>query len=319
MATANQLKMLVKSHFEDNNERFNTIALQIAAHEARLGHTNLTNDIRKIIESSKNNKPRLKSIDSNLQGLFLEIYPQERLSDLVVAPQIKERIERIIHEFTYKDKLFKHNLENRRKIMFSGNPGTGKTMTASIIANELKLPIYVVLMDKIVTKYMGETSAKLRQIFDFIEDVPAVYLFDEFDAIGGQRGKDNEVGEMRRVLNSFLQFIERDHSDSLIIAATNNLELLDQALFRRFDDVIHYQLPTDNEKIQLLKNRLNGNLSKKEIKELLPELDSLSHAEINQACLDVIKTSVIYDLPIRFDLVVKTIKERKSAYKLSAE
>lgn len=319
MATANQLKMLVKSHFEDNNERFNTIALQIAAHEARLGHTNLANDIRKIIESSKNNKPRLKSIDSNLQGLFLEIYPQERLSDLVVAPQIKERIERIIHEFTYKDKLFKHNLENRRKIMFSGNPGTGKTMTASIIANELKLPIYVVLMDKIVTKYMGETSAKLRQIFDFIEDVPAVYLFDEFDAIGGQRGKDNEVGEMRRVLNSFLQFIERDHSDSLIIAATNNLELLDQALFRRFDDVIHYQLPTDNEKIQLLKNRLNGNLSKKEIKELLPDLDSLSHAEINQACLDVIKTSVIYDLPIRFDLVVKTIKERKSAYKLSAE
>ena len=319
MATANQLKMLVKSHFEDNNERFNTIALQIAAHEARLGHTNLANDIRKIIESSKNNKPRLKSIDSNLQGLFLEIYPQERLSDLVVAPQIKERIERIIHEFTYKDKLFKHNLENRRKIMFSGNPGTGKTMTASIIANELKLPIYVVLMDKIVTKYMGETSAKLRQIFDFIEDVPAVYLFDEFDAIGGQRGKDNEVGEMRRVLNSFLQFIERDHSDSLIIAATNNLELLDQALFRRFDDVIHYQLPTDNEKIQLLKNRLNGSLSKKEIKELLPELDSLSHAEINQACLDVIKTSVIYDLPIRFDLVVKTIKERKSAYKLSSE
>ena len=319
MATANQLKMLVKSHFEDNNERFNTIALQIAAHEARLGHTNLANDIRKIIESSKNNKPRLKSIDSNLQGLFLEIYPQERLSDLVVATQIKERIERIIHEFTYKDKLFKHNLENRRKIMFSGNPGTGKTMTASIIANELKLPIYVVLMDKIVTKYMGETSAKLRQIFDFIEDVPAVYLFDEFDAIGGQRGKDNEVGVMRRVLNSFLQFIERDHSDSLIIAATNNLELLDQALFRRFDDVIHYQLPTDNEKIQLLKNRLNGNLSKKEIKELLPELDSLSHAEINQACLDVIKTSVIYDLPIRFDLVVKTIKERKSAYKLSAE
>lgn len=317
MATANQLKMLVKSHFEENNEKFNTIALQIAAHEARLGHTNLANDIRKIIESSKNNKPRLKNIDSNLQGLFLEIYPQERLSDLVVSPQIKERIERIIHEFTYKDKLFKHNLENRRKILLSGNPGTGKTMTASIIANELRLPIYVVLMDKIVTKYMGETSAKLRQIFDFIKDVPAVYLFDEFDAIGGQRGKDNEVGEMRRVLNSFLQFLERDHSDSLIIAATNNLELLDQALFRRFDDVIRYQLPTDNEKLQLLKNRLNGNLSNKEIKDLLPELTSLSHAEINQACLDVIKTSVIYDLPIKFDLVVKTIRERKSAYNLS--
>ena len=165
MATANQLKALVKSHFENNSEKFNTVALQIAAHEAKLGHTNLANDIRKIIDAAKSNKPKLKNIDPNLQGLFLEIYPHERLTDLVVAPQIKNRIERIINEFTYKDKLFRHNLENRRKILFSGHPGTGKTMTASIIANELHLPIYVVLMDKIVTKYMGETSAKLRQIY----------------------------------------------------------------------------------------------------------------------------------------------------------
>ena len=208
MATANQLKTLIKSHFDDNSEKFNTVALQIAAYEAKLGHINLANDIRKIIDAEKFNKPKFRNIDPSLQGLLLEIHPQEHLVDLVVDPQIKKRIERIINEFTYRDKLFRHNLENRRKILFSGHPGTGKTMTASVIANELHLPIYVVLMDKIVTKYMGETSAKLRQIFDYIEDVPAVYLFDEFDAIGGQRGKDNEVGEMRRVLNSFLQFIE---------------------------------------------------------------------------------------------------------------
>ena len=316
MATANQLKTLIKSHFEDNSEKFNTVALQIAAYEAKLGHIILANDIRKIIDAEKFNKPKFRNIDPSLQGLLLEIHPQEHLVDLVVDPQIKKRIERIINEFTYRDKLFRHNLENRRKILFSGHPGTGKTMTASVIANELHLPIYVVLMDKIVTKYMGETSAKLRQIFDYIEDVPAVYLFDEFDAIGGQRGKDNEVGEMRRVLNSFLQFIERDHSDSLIIAATNNLELLDQALFRRFDDVIHYQLPTDQEKIQLLKNRLSGNLLQKDIDLILPELTSLSHAEINQACLDAIKESVINEVKISPDLVIKTIRERKSAYNL---
>ena len=316
MATANQLKTLIKSHFDDNSEKFNTVALQIAAYEAKLGHINLANDIRKIIDAEKFNKPKFRNIDPSLQGLLLEIHPQEHLVDLVVDPQIKKRIERIINEFTYRDKLFRHNLENRRKILFSGHPGTGKTMTASVIANELHLPIYVVLMDKIVTKYMGETSAKLRQIFDYIEDVPAVYLFDEFDAIGGQRGKDNEVGEMRRVLNSFLQFIERDHSDSLIIAATNNLELLDQALFRRFDDVIHYQLPTDHEKIQLLKNRLNGSISQKDIDLILPELTSLSHAEINQACLDAIKESVINEVKISPDLVIKTIRERKSAYNL---
>lgn len=316
MATANQLTMLIKSRFDENSDRFNTIALQIAAHEAKLGHTTLANDIRKIIDSAKLSKPRLKNIDPNLQGLFLEIYPQERLSDLIVSFDIKERIERIINEFVHKDKLFRHNLENRRKILFAGHPGTGKTMTASIIANELHLPMYIILMDKIVTKYMGETSAKLRQIFDFIDQQPALYLFDEFDAIGGQRGKDNDVGEMRRVLNSFLQFIERDHSVSLIIAATNNLELLDQALFRRFDDVIHYQLPNDTEKLQLLQSRFGGDISNNELKLLLPELDRLSHSEINQACLDAIKESVLKDQKINKELIIKTIINRKSAYKL---
>ena len=316
MATANQLKTLIKSHFEDNTERFNTVALQIAAHEAKLGHTNLANDIKKLIDNAKFSKPKLRPINPDLQGLVLEIFPNERLNDLIVSDLIKGRINRIINEFIQKDKLFRHNLENRRKILFSGPPGTGKTMTASIIANELHLPIYVILMEKVVTKYMGETSAKLRQIFDLIEDIPGVYLFDEFDAIGSQRGKENDVGEMRRVLNSFLQFIERDHSESLIIAATNNLELLDQALFRRFDDVIHYHLPNDDEKILLLKSRIGTNINKNELVKILPQLESLSHAEINQACLDAIKESVLDDKKIDSNLIEKTIRERKMAYNI---
>ena len=316
MATANQLKTLIKSHFEDNTERFNTVALQIAAHEAKLGHTNLANDIKKLIDNAKFSKPKLRPINPDLQGLVLEIFPNERLNDLIVSDLIKGRINRIINEFIQKDKLFRHNLENRRKILFSGPPGTGKTMTASIIANELHLPIYVILMEKVVTKYMGETSAKLRQIFDLIEDIPGVYLFDEFDAIGSQRGKENDVGEMRRVLNSFLQFIERDHSESLIIAATNNLELLDQALFRRFDDVIHYHLPNHDEKILLLKSRIGTNINKNELVKILPQLESLSHAEINQACLDAIKESVLDDKKIDINLIEKTIRERKMAYNI---
>lgn len=316
MGTANQILTLIKSHFDESAEKFNTIALQIAAHEAKLGHTNLAHDIKSIIDSSKSNKHKLKNINPDLQGLLLEVIPKFKLSDLIVSEEIGTRIQRIITEFNHKDKLSRHDLTNRRKIILSGAPGTGKTMTASIIANEVHLPIYVILMDKIVTKYMGETSAKLRQVFDYIENNTAVYLFDEFDAIGGQRGKDNDVGEMRRVLNSFLQLIERDNSESLIIAATNNLVLLDQALFRRFDDVIHYQLPSDLEKIELLKCRFSGKLSLKDIKTIIPELDMLSHAEINQACLDAIKESVIKNTTISNKLIIKTIKERKSAYKI---
>jgi len=316
MATANQLKTLIKSHFEENNEKFNTVALQIAAHEAKLGHSNLANDIKQIIDNGKKTSPKLKPINSELQGLVLEVESDKKLSDLITPSEIKDRINRVVREFIHRNKLLSHNLENRRKILFSGPPGTGKTMSASIIANELRLPIYVILMDKVVTKYMGETSAKLRQIFDLITDIPAVYLFDEFDAIGSQRGKDNDVGEMRRVLNSFLQFLERDNSESLIIAATNNLGMLDQALFRRFDDVIHYNLPSDEEKIQLLKSRLGKNVINKDIKILLPMLENLSHAEINQACLDAIKESVLNSSEISLSLIEKTIKERTMAYKI---
>lgn len=316
MATANQLKTLIKSHFEENNEKFNTVALQIAAHEAKLGHSNLANDIRQIIDNGKKTSPKLKPLNSELQGLVLEVESDKKLTDLIVSSEIKDRINRIIREFTHRNKLLSHNLENRRKILFSGPPGTGKTMSASIISNELHLPIYVILMDKVVTKYMGETSAKLRQIFDLIVDRPAVYLFDEFDAIGSQRGKDNDVGEMRRVLNSFLQFLERDNSESLIIAATNNLGMLDQALFRRFDDVIHYNLPSNEEKIQLLKSRLGKNVTSKDINILLPMLENLSHAEINQACLDAIKESVLNNTDISLSLIEKTIKERTMVYKI---
>lgn len=317
MATANQLKTLIKSHFEDNTEKFSTVALQIAAHEAKLGHVNLANDLKKIIDNAKSIKPKLQSIiNPDLQGLVLEITPNDKLSDLIVSASIKGRITRIIREFQQRDKLYRNNLENRRKILFSGPPGTGKTMTASIISNELHLPIYVIMMEKVVTKYMGETSAKLRQIFDIIAERQGVYLFDEFDAIGSQRNKDNDVGEMRRVLNSFLQFIERDHSDSLIIAATNNLELLDQALFRRFDDVIHYGLPTDEEKLLLLKSRIGNSICSKELKKLLPQLELLSHAEINQASLDAIKEAVLDDKKLSIELIERTINERKMAYRL---
>ena len=121
-------------------------------------------------------------------------------------------------------------------------PGTGKTLTASVLATELKLPLFIVQTDKLISKYMGETGTKLRQVFDAISQDVGIYFFDEFDSIGAERSSDNDVKEMHRVLNLFLQFIEQDTSESIIIAATNSGNLLDQALFRRFDDVLRFDL-----------------------------------------------------------------------------
>lgn len=127
-------------------------------------------------------------------------------------------------------------------------------MTAKVLANALNLNLHSIQMDRLVTKFMGETGAKLRLIFDLIKQENAVYLFDEFDAIDSERSLENDVGEMRRVLGSFLQFIEQDPSDSIIVAATNTPDILDRALFRRFDDVLYYKAPDAQDRIRLLKN-----------------------------------------------------------------
>lgn len=316
MATAEQLKSLIRSHLSDDGERFVTIALQLAAHEAKQGHGALANDIRTMVDNARKVPAKVVSFNRELEDLIISVNPGERISDLIVSSDLRNRIERILTEYNQQEKLKKHGLWNRRKTLLAGPPGTGKTMTASVISGELGLPLHTILMDKLITKFMGETSARLRRIFDVIQRRRGVYLFDEFDAIGGERGRENDVGEMRRVLNSFLQFIEQDNSDSLIVAATNNPRILDQALFRRFDDVLYYNLPTEDEISRLMENRLSTFKDKKIIfKTAVKEADSLSHAEIVQACNDAIKETILADRKtVTAAILKKMVFQRRSAY-----
>jgi len=222
MATAEQIKSLIRSHFDNDPERFHTIALQVAAYEAQQGNGAVAHDIRQIVDKARREKgPKVLKFPQDLRGLVLSEEPGVPLSTLVLPAKLQDRINRIIYEYRQQDKLKSHGLSNRRKILLIGPPGTGKTMSARVLAHEVRLPLYTIQVDKVVTKFMGETSAKLRQIFELIQQERGVYLFDEFDAIGGERTLENDVGEMRRVLNTFLQFIDQDISDSLVVAATN--------------------------------------------------------------------------------------------------
>jgi SpoVK/Ycf46/Vps4 family AAA+-type ATPase len=163
---------------------------------------------------------------------------------------------------------------------------------------------------------MGETSAQLRKIFDLIATDLGVYLFDEFDAIGGERTLYNDVGEMRRVLNSFLQFIEQDTSDSMIIAATNSPKLLDRALYRRFDDVLYFEQPKTKDRRRLMENVL-GTFRDSNIvsKTVTAESQGLSHAEIDQACRDAIKQAILTDQKMVTTPILRSmLRERQEAH-----
>lgn len=318
MATAEQIKSLIRSHLSDDPERFFSIALQVAAHEAKQGHTALAHDIRAIVDKARKTKGAVVlRFPKNMLGLVLSEKPEITKAALVIPAMLEERIARVIHEYRQQHKLKSHGLTHRRKLLLIGPPGTGKTMTARVLAHELRLTLHTIQVDRLVTKFMGETSAKLRQIFDLIQNEEGVYLFDEFDAIGGERSLENDVGEMRRVLNSFLQFLEQDSSDSVIVAATNSPKLLDRALFRRFDDVMYYEQPSDEERKRLIENVLGTYLAPRFAwKQVIADSCDLSHAEIDQACRDAIKNAILSDrAKVNATELICTIKERMDAHK----
>lgn len=254
MATADQILSLIRNHINNDDAQFRKVALQISAVEARSGHAIIARTIQELLRQKNTSLGTVHLVSKNkeVDDLLLQLDTCDDRKSLILTNSVEEKLERIIKEYLKKETLKKYGLVNRRKLLLYGASGTGKTMTASVLAKEFNLPFFVVRTEKVVTKFMGETGQKLGRIFDFISEVPAVYLFDEFDAIGSQRGMDNEVGEQRRILNTFLQLLERDDSDSFIIAATNSIESIDKAMFRRFDDVIEYHLPDREQRLALL-------------------------------------------------------------------
>ena len=304
MASAEQLKALIKSHINRDEGQFYSVAMQVAAHEAKLGHGNLAVELRDMIDAAKarvvpGETGKLVSLAKprgELANLLSVTYPQNRLADMVLADTALVQLQQVVKEQRLFARIREHGLAPRRKLLLVGPPGTGKTMTASVLAGELGIPLFLVRLDSLITKFMGETAAKLRQVFDSVSDMRGVYFFDEFDAIGSQRGMANDVGEIRRVLNSFLQMIEHDHSNSLIVAATNHPEILDYALFRRFDDVIEYKLPTPDQIAGLMHSRLGNFLPKRlSVKAIAAKADGLSYAEICRAVDGAIKVAIMHD------------------------
>ena len=202
MATAEQLKALLKSYAEEDDERFIAISMQVASHAARKGQGKFAQELRALIDQAKLRQSTSKlqrpvpiaRATGELSGLLSATYPKIRLADMVLAKTTEGQLVRVVQEYRQQHKLRAHGFSARRKLLLVGPPGSGKTMTASAVAGELNMPLLAIQLHAVITKFMGETAAKLRLIFDAMHQTRGVYLFDEFDAIGGRARPPERCG-----------------------------------------------------------------------------------------------------------------------------
>ena len=324
MANADQVKALIKSHAQGDDTRFYSVALQVAARAARSGQGRLAQELRDLVDELRKGEqlraqPRQRPTPvtqprGELSELLSVSYPTTRMADLVLEQGVRDQLKLVVLEQRQHDRLRAQGFRPLRRVLLIGPPGTGKTMSAGALAGELRLPLFVIRLDGLITKFMGETAAKLRLVFDALAETRGVYLFDEVDALGGERARVNDVGEIRRVLNSFLQFLEQNESDSLLVAATNHPQLLDRAMFRRFDSVIQYPLPTSDLARAVIRNRLaTVKLARIAWSQVDQVAAGLSHAEITLAAERAAKDAILGgDDRVGTSALVSALGERHS-------
>lgn len=319
MSNAKQILAMLRSRAEGDDEQFYSIALQIAASEARQGRRTTAEELRAAVEAARSKpqssvpiqfaKPR-----GDLEAVIEFREPRYVLKDVVLDSRLRERIDDVVREQARRDWLREHGKVPNRRVLFLGPPGSGKTMTAEALAGQLRLPLLVIRLEALITRYMGETAAKLRLVFDEAAKRRGVYLFDEFDAVGGRRSATNDVAEMRRVLNSFLQYMEEENAtDSLIVGATNHPELLDKALLRRFDLVLTFDMPSDEEIKRIVSIGLRPFKTRRLAwSKVISAAAGLSQAEITKAAEDAVKAAILEEKSsVTTDQLLRRLRERR--------
>lgn len=291
------IKALVRSHAAGDEQSFYSVAMQVAAQAARQGQHRLARDLKDAIDRSRlaapsENVTSIARPRGDIADLVTATHPDVALRNLVLPTDLKSQVERILVEQRQRTALLNHGFNPAHRLLLEGPPGTGKTMTASVLARELSLPLVTVRLDALLSKFMGETAGKLRTVFDAVSDQRAVYLFDEFDALGGDRA-GNDIGEARRILNSFLIFLEEASPLSLVVAATNHRSILDRALFRRFDMVFTYSLPDSVQATAVMRARLGTMARGIRWPSITAAAQGLSHADLVRAAETAAKTAVL--------------------------
>ena len=303
------VRKLLLAHFQGDEAGFRSAAWDVVKHERQLNHSVLANDLERILNeangspksakaffatlsSANGNMPKDKDKNASLVELT---EPTREFEDLVLAAPLCQSINRLLRERRSSELLRSHGVNPIQKLLFCGPPGCGKTAAAEALAHALYLPLATVRFDAVVSSYLGETAANLRKVFDFARIRPVLLFFDEFDAIGKHRTALDEHGELKRVVNSFLQLLDGFHSETLTVAATNHQGLLDPALWRRFDDILMFPTPTVEEIESLLCRsfRQITLANAVRLRAIAKSLQGFSHADVERVAHEAIKETIL--------------------------
>ena len=322
------LKIIFKSFVENDEDGFRTVANEIIKEEQKKKHHLLARDLKKILETEKQKELLSSTVissryknniqiprDSEKGFPLLEIKENRlNLDDVIVDSKLHYRISNLINEINSRELFATYGLKPKQKILFCGPPGTGKTLTAHIISSVLGYPLVHIRFDSIVSSFLGETATNLRKVFDFIEHGEWVVLFDEFDVIGKKRDDPYEHGEIKRVVNNFMQMMDSFAGKSLLIAATNHEYLLDSAMWRRFDDILLFPIPNSSLREDIFKRYLSVVRKNKDInfKYLIENSEGFSPADIAQVCEEAIRTMILEDKnELNFEIIKSALGYQK--------
>ena len=326
--SAQHLIALLNSHIDRDDDQFLSIAMQYAAREARNGKKEVAETINDLVQKARDagrfsspyngqtpvsmTRPR-----GEIQEFVESSNPRLKLSQMVLSDSVSQCLQRVVNQQENRGTLRGFGQTPSSHILFFGPPGTGKTFTATAIAGELRIPLFNIKLETLFSRFFGETAQKIRQLFDQIAQMRGVYFFDEFDAIGSCRGISNDIGEVRRILNSILTFMEEPNStDSLVLAATNHIEILDEALARRFDEIIEYSQPDVNSARLILIQRLGKfGFTKKVYAEFDSYLEGLSQGEIVWAADTAVKDAILSENSKACIQTIKNLLENRQTVK----
>lgn len=296
MARADLLVALVKAATAGNQQQVRRVVEAVIAEEREKQHNVLAKELTDALLSathSQGNGPA--SLGEQAQMLVHEIAPQRKLADLILPAVVREACRQVAEEQHRADLLRAYNLEPRNRMLLIGPPGNGKTSLAEALAAELLAPMFVVRYEGVIGSFLGETAARLQRLFEFVRTRRCVLFLDEFDTVAKERGDEHETGEIKRVVSSLLLQIDQLPSHVVVVTATNHPELLDRAVWRRFQ--IRLELPPPSR--QQIQDWLVRFVSRTDVdlgyapRTLADKLLGASFSEVEEFALDVLRQSTL--------------------------